>query len=128
MTNLRKDFLWSGATAANQVEGAVLEDGRGLSKIDMMPYGEDRQKVAKGELEMLEWRDDYFYPAKDAIDMYHRYLEDIELFSEMGFKVFRMSISWTRIFPKGNDSTPNQAGLDFYEKIFKKLKEKISNR
>lgn len=124
MTNLRKDFLWSGATAANQVEGAVLEDGRGLSKIDMMPYGEDRQKVAKGELEMLEWRDDYFYPAKDAIDMYHRYLEDIELFSEMGFKVFRMSISWTRIFPKGNDSTPNQAGLDFYEKIFKKLKEK----
>lgn len=120
---LDKNFLWGGATAANQVEGGVLEGGRKLSNIDLLPCGEDRKAVGLGELEMLEWKDGYYYPAKEAIDMYHRYLEDIQLFAEMGFKVYRMSLSWSRIFPNGDDLAPNEEGLAFYEGIFKELKK-----
>ncbi|MGL9728672.1 6-phospho-beta-glucosidase [Enterococcus sp. DIV0756] len=116
-----KDFLWGGAVAANQVEGGVLEDGRGLSNIDVLPFGEDRLAVQKGEKEMLDWQDDYYYPAKEAIDMYHHYKEDIKLFAEMGFKVFRMSLSWSRIFPTGEDTEPNEAGLNFYDEVFDEL-------
>jgi len=94
---LSKNFLWGGATAANQAEGGVLEGGRGLSNVDVLPTGPDRKRVASGDLEMLEWEDGYYYPAKEAIDMYHRYMEDIQLFAEMGFKVYRMSLSWSRI-------------------------------
>ncbi|PTQ83259.1 6-phospho-beta-glucosidase [Trichococcus patagoniensis] len=120
---LSKDFLWGGATAANQAEGGVLEGGRGLSNIDLMPTGPDRKKVAAGDLEMLEWKEGYYYPAKEAIDMYHRYMEDIQLFAEMGFKVYRMSLSWSRIFPNGDDLEPNEEGLAFYESIFHELKK-----
>lgn len=120
---LDKNFLWGGATAANQTEGGVLEGGRKLANIDVLPYGEDRKKVAAGELEMLEWQEGYYYPAKEAVDMYHRYMEDIQLFAEMGFKVYRMSLSWSRIFPNGNDKEPNEAGLKFYEDIFNELKK-----
>lgn len=120
---LSKDFLWGGATAANQCEGGVTEGGRGPSNIDFAPHGEDRLAVLEGRKKMLSWDENYFYPAVEAIDMYHRYMEDIKLFAEMGFKVYRMSISWTRIFPNGNDETPNEEGLLFYEKIFKELKK-----
>ncbi|MGX2946190.1 6-phospho-beta-glucosidase [Enterococcus alishanensis] len=120
---LDKNFLWGGATAANQVEGGVLEGGRKLSNIDLLPYGEDRKAVGLGELEMLEWQEDYYYPAQEAIDMYHRYMEDIQLFAEMGFKVYRMSLSWSRIFPNGDELEPNEAGLVFYEEIFKELRK-----
>ena len=120
---LSKNFLWGGATAANQAEGGVLEGGRGLSNVDLLPTGPDRKKVASGDLEMLEWKDDYYYPAKEAIDMYHRYMEDIQLFAEMGFKVYRMSLSWSRIFPNGDDLEPNEEGLVFYESIFEELKK-----
>ncbi|MHC5248394.1 6-phospho-beta-glucosidase [Enterococcus sp. LJL90] len=120
---LPKDFLWGGATAANQAEGGALLGGRGLANIDMMPCGPDRKKVADGTLPMLEWQDNYFYPAKVAIDMYDRYMEDIKLFAEMGFKVYRMSLSWSRIFPNGDDAEPNEEGLRFYENIFKELKK-----
>ncbi|WP_321387883.1 6-phospho-beta-glucosidase [uncultured Enterococcus sp.] len=120
---LDKNFLWGGATAANQVEGGVLEGGRKLSNIDVLPFGEDRRAVSLGELEMLEWKDGYYYPAKQAIDMYHQYLEDIKLFAEMGFKVYRMSLSWSRIFPNGDDEEPNEEGLLFYEAIFEELKK-----
>lgn len=118
---LSKDFLWGGATAANQSEGGVLEGGRGLSNVDVLPTGPDRSKVASGELEMLEWEEGYYYPAKNGIDMYHRYMDDIKLFAEMGFKVYRMSLSWSRIFPNGDDEKPNEEGLLFYERIFKEL-------
>lgn len=118
---LPENFLWGGATAANQAEGGVLEGGRGLSNIDMMPCGPDRKKVAAGTMKMLEWDNDYFYPTKKAIDMYHRYMDDIKLFAEMGFKVYRMSISWSRIFPNGDDAEPNEEGLQFYEDIFEEL-------
>lgn len=70
---------------------------------------------------MLEWDDQHYYPAKEAIDMYHRYMEDIKLFAEMGFNVYRMSLSWSRIFPNGDDAEPNEEGLRFYETIFKEL-------
>ncbi|MCC4045646.1 6-phospho-beta-glucosidase [Enterococcus gallinarum] len=120
---LPKNFLWGGATAANQAEGGVLDGGRGLSNIDMMPHGAERKKVATGDKKMLSWEDNYYYPAKKAIDMYHHYMEDIKLFAEMGFKVYRMSLSWSRIFPNGDDEKPNEEGLLFYEKIFKELRK-----
>lgn len=119
---LSKDFLWGGATAANQAEGGVLEGGRGLSNVDVLPFGPERLDVQKGLRKMLSWEDDYYYPAKKAINMYQNYKEDIKLFAEMGFKVYRMSISWTRIFPNGDDRVPNEAGLAFYEEIFHELK------
>ena len=59
-----------------------------------------------------------YYPSHRAVDFYHRYEDDIALLAQMGFKCFRMSISWTRIYPRGNESSPNQAGLDFYDHIF----------
>ncbi|AMG48433.1 6-phospho-beta-glucosidase [Enterococcus gallinarum] len=120
---LSDDFLWGGATAANQAEGGVLAGGRGLSNVDLLPTGPDRARVAAGKLEMLEWQEDSFYPTQTAIDMYHHYMEDIALFAEMGFKVYRMSLSWSRIFPNGNDEEPNEEGLLFYEKIFKELRK-----
>ncbi|BDR56832.1 hypothetical protein KIMC2_13940 [Xylocopilactobacillus apis] len=72
---------------------------------------------------MLDWQDDHYYPAKQAIDMYHHYLSDIKLFAEMGLKMYRMSISWSRIFPNGDDEKPNEKGLKFYEDIFKELRK-----
>lgn len=121
---LPKNFLWGGAVAANQAEGGILEDGRGLSNIDLLPLGPDRMAIAKGQLTNLERRKDYYYPSEEAIDMYHRYLEDIDLLARMGIKVFRLSLSWTRIFPNGDDEFPNEAGMQFYEKILKTLQEK----
>lgn len=109
------NFLWGGATAANQCEGAYAEDGRGLSSVDTVPFGPDRRAVSRGELLMLDCDAEHRYPSHDAIDMYHRYKEDIALFAEMGFKVYRFSIAWTRILPNGDDDVPNEAGLRFYE-------------
>ena len=113
-----ESFLWGGATAANQLEGAYDVDGRGLANVDLSPVGKDREIIIKGERKMLEFEEGYFYPAKGAIDFYHRYKEDIALFAEMGFKTYRMSLAWTRIFPKGDEETPNEKGLEFYENVF----------
>lgn len=112
-----KEFLWGGATAANQCEGAYQEDGRGLANVDTIPYGEDRFPVMLGLKKMLECDTDHFYPSHDAIDFYHHYKEDIKLFAEMNMKCYRFSIAWTRIFPNGDDETPNEKGLDFYEAV-----------
>ena len=112
-----KEFLWGGATAANQCEGAYQEDGRGLANVDTIPYGEDRFPVMLGLKKMLECDTEHFYPSHDAIDFYHRYQEDIKLFAEMNMKCYRFSIAWTRIFPNGDDETPNEKGLDFYEAV-----------
>ena len=116
---LRKDFLWGGATAANQCEGAYNEGGRGLANVDVIPHGEERWKIARGEKVMLDFEDGYYYPAKVGIDFYHHYKEDIALFGEMGFKTYRMSIAWSRIYPNGDEETPNEEGLQFYEDVFK---------
>ncbi|WP_068504381.1 6-phospho-beta-glucosidase [Paenibacillus kribbensis] len=120
---LDPNFLWGGATAANQCEGGYNLGNRGLSNVDLMPTGEDRAGVMAGKIKMLEFDDQHFYPAKEAIDMYHHYFEDIKLFAEMGFKTYRMSISWSRIFPNGDDEKPNEEGLKFYENIFLELRK-----
>ena len=118
MGSFPKDFLWGGATAANQCEGAWQAGGKGLATVDVTPFGADRFPVALGRLEMLECDDRHYYPSHEAIDLYHHYKEDIALFAEMGFRCFRLSIAWTRILPNGDDAQPNEAGLAFYDSIF----------
>jgi len=107
------DFLWGGAVAANQCEGAYLSDGKGLSTADLQPRGIFGPVVP---------RTDGDVNIKDlGIDFYHRYPEDIALFAEMGFRCFRTSIAWSRIFPAGDDPDPNEAGLAFYDGLFDAL-------
>lgn len=114
-----KDFLWGGAIAANQAEGAYSEDGKGLSIADILPVGAKRiGKVA------LEPQADTYYPSHEAIDFYHQYEDDIDLFAELGLKCFRTSIAWSRIFPNGDEEEPNEEGLRFYDRLFSKLREK----
>ena len=120
---MQEGFLWGGATAANQCEGAYDVDGRGLSSVDVVPFGPDRGPVARGEMKMLECDAEHFYPAHEAIDMYHHYKEDIALFAEMGFKCYRLSIAWTRIFPNGDDAQPNAAGIAFYRSVFEECRK-----
>ncbi|PUF90653.1 6-phospho-beta-glucosidase [Bacillus altitudinis] len=122
------DFLWGGATAANQIEGAYLEGGKGLSTSDFAAYKDPYEKgkvnnftfdVSSAELTRYkEQPDEFDFPKRRGIDFYHRYEEDIALFAEMGFKVFRLSISWARIFPTGLEDKPNEEGLAFYDNVF----------
>ncbi len=112
------NFLWGGATAANQCEGAYREGGRGLSSVDVIPFGPDRMPVARGQMKMLACDSEHSYPAHEAIDMYHHFKEDIALFAQMGFKCYRLSVSWTRIFPNGDDEMPNEEGIRFYNDLF----------
>ena len=105
-------FLWGGATAANQIEGAYAEDGKGLSVQDVLPGGVVKPPSAGPTPDNLKL---------EAIDFYHRYQEDIALFAEMGFKVFRLSIAWSRIFPRGDEAEPNAAGLAFYDRVIDEL-------
>lgn len=108
------NFLWGGATAANQFEGAWDIDGKGISISDVRGSG----KVDKERSVSNDPRDGNYYPSHKAIDFFHHYEEDIRLFAEMGFKVYRMSINWTRIFPLGDEKEPNEKGLAFYDAIF----------
>ena len=114
----RSDFLWGGATAANQCEGGYDQDGRGLANVDLIPSGEDRRAIITGKKKMFAFDDEHFYPAKTGIDMFNHYKEDIALFGEMGFKTYRLSIAWSRIFPNGDEAEPNEAGLQFYDDLF----------
>ncbi|SER93836.1 6-phospho-beta-glucosidase [Gracilibacillus ureilyticus] len=115
-------FLWGGATAANQIEGGFYEGNKGLNIADVLPGGKERLKVLKEPGFNFEIdKTKYNYPNHEAIDFYHRYKEDIKLFAEMGFKVFRMSIAWSRIFPKGTELEPNEEGLAFYDRVFDEL-------
>ena len=104
-----KGFLWGGAVAANQCEGAYNADGKGIDIQDIMPHGIMGVPTAAPTADNLKLT---------AIDFYHRYKEDIALFAEMGFKVFRTSIAWSRIYPNGDDAEPNEAGLQFYDDLF----------
>lgn len=113
-----ENFLWGGAIAANQSEGGYREGGKGLTTVDMIPYGENRMSIKLGLVDSVELSEEEFYPSHQAIDFYHRYKEDIALLAEMGFKTFRMSIAWSRIFPRGDEREPNQAGIDFYRSVF----------
>lgn len=118
---LKTNFLWGGATAANQVEGAYLEDGRGLSNIDLLPHGEYRLDIAQGDRHYSDVPADSFYPSHEAIDFYHHYKEDIALMAEIGMKAYRFSIGWSRIYPTGLESEPNEMGLAFYENVIDEL-------
>lgn len=137
----RSDFLWGGATAANQYEGGWNEGGRGPANTDVMTKGSKDQArgatytlpdgsrhLTKGvavedlpEGARFEVLDGYEYPCHDAVDFYHHYKEDIALFAELGFKTYRMSISWPRIFPTGMEKEPNEEGLKFYDNVFDEL-------
>lgn len=90
-----ESFLWGGAIAANQSEGGYREGGKGLTTVDMIPYGDNRMPIKLGLVDSVELSEEEFYPSHQAIDFYHRYKEDIALLAEMGFKTFRMSIAWT---------------------------------
>ena len=136
-----KTFLWGGATAANQFEGGYLEGGKGLSTADVMTSGSHTEPrritwlnpktnetgsgtmqfgsdstIPEGTIPAV--LDGEYYPSHQATDFYHHYEEDIALMGEMGFKTFRMSLNWARIFPNGDDTEPNEEGLAFYDKVF----------
>ena len=106
-------FFWGGATAANQFEGGWDADGKGPSVIDQLTCSRDFAERFAGVGD--------YYPSHTGIDFYHRYKEDIALFAEMGFRMFRMSIAWTRIFPNGDELEPHEAGLAFYDDVFDEL-------
>ena len=137
-----EDFYWGGAVAANQCEGAWNVDGRGMTRTDVTTGGTvntprmvtfidkdgNKQKLPNHGFKLPEGAhfavfDDELYPNHDGIDFYHHYKEDIALLKEMGFKMFRMSISWSRIYPKGIEETPNQEGIEFYRDVFKELRK-----
>lgn len=114
MKGFPTDFLWGGAIAANQSEGAFNEDGKGLSIQDIAPQG-FMGPITEG-------------PTSDnmklvGIDFYHRYKEDIKLLAEMDFKAFRISIAWSRIYPNGDEQQPNELGLQFYDNVFDECKK-----
>lgn len=112
-------FLWGGAVAANQIEGAWNVDGKGASIADHITAGtkSSPRRFTK------EIRAGENYPSHEAVDFYHNYKEDIALLAEMGFRVFRLSIAWSRIFPNGDETTPNPAGLAFYRNVFTECKK-----
>ena len=116
--SLPENFLWGGAVAAHQLEGAWQEDGKGVSIADVMTAGAHKvpRRITDGVL------DTEYYPNHDGIDFYHRFREDIALFAEMGFRCFRTSIAWTRIYPTGEEDSPNEAGLQFYDELFDELR------
>ncbi len=118
---MRKDFLWGGATAANQCEGGWQEGKRGMALVDVIPYGENRMPVMEGRMDYRELPADSIYPGREAIDLYGHYKEDIALFAEMGFRCYRFSLSWSRIFPTGEETKPNEEGLKFYEALIDEL-------
>lgn len=129
ITGFKPDFLWGGATAANQIEGAWNIDGKGLTTAEVVQKATDRQNfsmnaVTKDSIQTaIDDPTDTLYPKRRGIDFYHHYKEDIALFAEMSFKAFRMSIAWARIFPNGDDAQPNEKGLVFYDNVFAELKK-----
>lgn len=113
-------FLWGGAIAANQAEGAYNVDGKGLSIMDTVTSGnKDTPRRFT-----LEFEKNSYYPNHLGIDFYNNYETDTDLFREMGFQCFRTSIAWSRIFPNGDDEEPNEQGLVYYDNLFKTLKDK----
>ena len=127
MKQFPEGFLWGGAVAANQYEGGWNEGGKGVSDsdcarhhldVDVQDYAKQNEISTEEILEAMKSDDTSLYPKRHGSDGYHHYKEDIKLFAEMGFKVFRLSIAWSRIFPNGDDKEPNEEGLKFYDDIF----------
>ena len=120
------NFLLGGATAANQYEGGFSQDNKGLSNVDLIPNGEKRLPIAKGLLDPDKLEKTVNFPARYAVDGRNFYSKDIKLMAEMGFKVYRFSINWSRVFPMGDEEESNQAGLRYYEDVIDEcLKYKI---
>ncbi|PWJ89000.1 6-phospho-beta-glucosidase [Oceanotoga teriensis] len=126
-----KEFLWGGAIAANQSEGAWDEDGKGMSvadvikfhsKIYVKDYKKQMEITSQQIEEAIKDKSEKKYPKRRGIDFYHKYKEDLALFAEMGFKTLRVSIAWSRIFPTGEEEKPNEKGLEFYEELFTEMK------
>lgn len=116
---LHDNFLWGASFAAHQCEGGYNEDGKGLSVMDVVTAGSyGKQRTIHKTIQ-----ENVYYPSHDAVDFYHRYKEDIKLFAEAGFKSLRISIAWTRIFPRGDEKEPNEAGLQFYDNVLNELKK-----
>lgn len=115
--SLQDNFLWGGAVAANQCEGAYATDGKGLSIMDVCTAGD--KNTARSFTNGIQ--EGIYYPNHEGIDFYHRYKEDLALMQEMGFKCFRTSIAWSRIFPNGDDAQPNEKGLQFYDDLFDEM-------
>ena len=131
-----KGFLWGGATAANQYEGGYISGKKGLATADIITNGDaknprqiiiedtdgNRQRIPRWQDVPHGWKaivdEKSYYPSHVATDFYHHYKEDIALMAEMGFKTFRMSINWSRIYPQGDESKPNEEGLQFYDDVF----------
>ena len=129
-------FLWGGAVAANQYEGGWNEGGKGVSvsdcarhhlDVDVQDYAKQNEISTKEILEAMKSDDTSLYPKRHGSDGYHHYKEDIKLFAEMGFKVFRLSIAWSRIFPNGDDKEPNEEGLKFYDDILMNVINMVLN-
>ena len=116
-----EDFLWGGATAANQFEGGYDADGKGLSVPDVIMGGDVK---TPRYITPAGVREGAYYPSHEAIDFYHHWKSDIDLFAEMGFKCFRLSTQWSRFYPNGDDAEPLQAGIDFYKNVFAYCREK----
>ncbi len=113
------DFLWGGATSAHQYEGGIADGTRGLSVPDMMTGGSRTEPRYITDTILSEC----YYPSHQAVDFYCRYKEDIALYGEMGFKVFRMSINWARLFPTGEEQSPSKDGIEFYHNVFAECKK-----
>ena len=120
---LPENFLWGAAIAANQAEGAYNEGGRGLSNLDMMPHGVHRMEVKLGGTPHPTLQAGEYYPSHTGVDFYHHYKEDIALMAELGLKVFRTSISWSRLYPRGDERTPNPEGVAFYRNVFQECRK-----
>lgn len=125
-------FLWGGAVAANQLEGAFNEGGKGWSvadvasykpNVDVKNYKKHVQVSLNGIKEAMKESDNTYYPKRRGIDFYNKYKEDLALFAEMGFKVLRISIAWTRLYPTGEELEPNKEGIEFYKNVFKEMKK-----
>ena len=123
-----KDFLWGGATAANQLEGGFGIGGKGISIADLNEYRSDIEIHKKANKEMTRDQIEFAlndnegrYPKRNAIEFYHSYKEDLKLLSGMGIKSLRVSIAWSRIFPKGDENEPNEEGLKFYDRLFDEM-------
>ena len=130
-----KNFLWGGAIACSQADGGFREGNKGITTQDLRylnpawnheqveekhhgsPFSREEFEQALKDMDVI------YYPNRRGIDFYHRYKEDIALFAEMGMKIFRTSICWARIFPNGDDETPNQEGVKYYKDMFGECKK-----
>lgn len=122
MSNFPKDFLWGGATAADQYEGAYRADGKTLSAADILPLAGQGRKWALEHPLAAAKKDYSFYPSREAVDGYHHWEEDLELLAGMHFNVYRLSVSWPRIYPHYGMSEPNEAGLQYYDRVINKAR------